>query len=155
LICGVGNPGRGDDGIGPALVSRLEKERKAEPGLKAGSELSVEIRLQLNVEDALTFSQFDRVVVVDASRSAEPPFSFTPLESAPGVSFSTHALSAGAVLAWCRTLYGKSPDAYILAVRGAAWELGEKLSREAEENFGRALEFLKEYLEGRPPQIDN
>jgi len=148
LIYGVGNPGRGDDGIGPELVSRLEKEWPAGQDRKnvPASELSLEIRFQLNIEDALNFSQFDRVVIIDASRTTEPPFSFTRLEPDPRVSFSTHALAPGAVLAWCRTLYNKIPEAYVLAVRGTSWELGQGLSPEGEENLNQALEYLKDFL---------
>jgi len=140
LIIGLGNPGRGDDGIGPGLGARLEEDFKT--GTEAGCDLAVEVRYQLNVEDALAFSRFDRVVVVDASRVAEPPFEFHPLEPQARVSFSTHALSPQAVLAWCRELYGRSPQVYALAVRGTAWELGEGLSPEAEKNLGLARKFL-------------
>ncbi|MGB9005683.1 MAG: hydrogenase maturation protease [Candidatus Aminicenantales bacterium] len=148
-MCGVGNPGRGDDGIGPALVARLEKELRAGIEAEPGLELAVEIRFQLNVEDALTFSRFDRVVVVDASRTAKSPFEFYRLEPQTQVSFSTHALLPQAVLAWCRELYGRTPEAYILAVRGVAWELGQGLSPEAEKNLGPALDFLKKHIQGR------
>jgi len=141
----VGNPGRGDDGLGPALVARLEKERQT--GAEPGFDLTVEVRFQLNVEDALVFSRFDRVVVIDASRTAEPPFEFFPLEAQAQVSFSTHALSPQAVLAWCRELYGHTPQAYALAIPGKSWTLGEELSPEAEKNLGAALDFLKEEVQ--------
>lgn len=144
LVCGVGNPGRGDDGIGPEIVSRLERERGAGRGRP---EPAIEVRLQLNVEDALIFSRFERVIIVDASKTSSVPFSLERLEPQLGLSFSSHALSAAAVLAWCRDLYGRTPEAYLLAVRGVSWELGDGLSPAAENNIRLALEALSLLLE--------
>jgi hydrogenase maturation protease len=58
LFYGYGNPGRGDDGLGPALVAELE------PLASAG--LACESDYQLSVEDAATLAGYDVVVFVDA-----------------------------------------------------------------------------------------
>ncbi len=142
LVCGYGNPGRSDDGLGPALVSRLETERRwrARPDIVGTS------RLQLNVEDSLTISAYDRVIFVDAARRGPDPFRFRSLRPARGWSFSTHALPPEAVLAWCYALYGRQPKASILAIRGHRWILREGLSPGARRNLDRAEDFLARRL---------
>lgn len=157
LVCGVGNPGRGDDGLGGELVSRLEKD---EPEWAArGLTVTRETRYQLNVEDAWDFSHYDTVIIVDASRSGRAPFTWTRLKPQDRASFSTHALSPEAVLGWCLKLYGRCPEAFLLAVRGVSWEFGRELSPKARSHLEKALEkvrrFLKSLSAGSPPASSN
>jgi hydrogenase maturation protease len=142
LICGYGNPGRSDDGLGPALIARLEEE----PSFKGHEDIQTEARLQLNIEDALTISRFDRVIFVDASTRGPASYIFRKIRPAGRWSFSTHSLEPGSVLALCRELYGKTPRISVLAIRGHRWVLGEGLSPRAEENLLRAVAFLKRHL---------
>ncbi|HEX2694485.1 MAG TPA: hydrogenase maturation protease, partial [Acidobacteriota bacterium] len=91
LVIGIGNPGRGDDGLGPALVELLEA---------AGLEGAVfDSNYQLNIEDALACSKVETVIFADASETGEAPFAFTELEPAYEIAFTTHELSPAAVLA--------------------------------------------------------
>lgn len=147
LVCGFGNPGRGDDGLGPALVARLEAESR----LRRRTDIRTETRLQLNIEDALTVSGFDLVIFVDASRRGREPYEFRKIRSSTRFSFSTHSLSPGSVLALCRELYGKSPQAYILAIRGRSFGLGEGLSEQASRGLDGAAAFLLERLKTSGP----
>ena len=140
LICGFGNPGRRDDGLGPALVARLESD----PDLNKRTDIRTEARLQLNIEDALTISAVEEVIFADASTKAKPPFEFKRIRPRTKLAFSTHALEPSSVLALCRELYGRTPEAFLLAIRGYRWELEEGLSPRAARNLGRALAFLRE-----------
>jgi hydrogenase maturation protease len=142
LVCGYGNPGRGDDGLGPALVARLEEE----PGLRGRTDIRTETRLQLNIEDALTVSSFDRVIFADASTRGRAFFEFKRVRLTSGWSFSTHALAPGSVLGLCRELYGKTPQAFILGIRGYRWGLEDGLSDKAVRNLARAAAFLLKRL---------
>ena len=135
LVCGYGNPGRRDDGLGPALVAGLESG----PGRK---DIRTEARLQLNIEDSLTVSAFERVIFVDASRRAKAPYEFKKIRPRTRLAFSTHALSPQSVLALCRELYGRKPEAFLLAIRGYGWDLEEGLTPKAEANLARALKFM-------------
>ena len=149
LVCGYGNPGRSDDGLGPALVSRLETELRR----SARRDIVATSRLQLNIEDSLAISAFDRVVFVDASRRGPDPFRFRAVRPSKGWSFSTHALPPEAVLAWCLELYGRRPQASVLAIRGHRWVLEEGLSPMARRNLDRAEGFLAGRLGfGRRPR---
>ena len=134
LVIGIGNPGRQDDGLGPALVEML-----GSAGLPA---VDLDSNYQLNVEDALAVSTHDVVIFADASEACEEPFAFAPLEPSRGIAFTTHELSPAAVLALCDELYGKRPLAWTLAIRGYAWDMSEGLSPRAEVNLSAALAFL-------------
>jgi hydrogenase maturation protease len=112
---------------------------------------------QLNVEDALTCSGYDTVIFVDAAhgvdedgaaRGLRKPFTFTKVKAAAAIPSMSHALRPEAVLAIAAELYGKAPDARLLAIRGKCWEVGEGLSAEAEADLDLALEFLEGFLKG-------
>ena len=102
---------------------------------------------QLNLEDALACTRHDLVIFVDAARGLRRPFTFEELKPEGTVPAMTHALGPGTVLALAETLYGRAPRAYMLAIRGHAWSLGEKLSARAEADLDRALEFLVKFLQ--------
>jgi hydrogenase maturation protease len=101
---------------------------------------------QLNVEDALACSKHEVVVFVDAARDLRSPFTWTAVRAEAAVPALTHALGPGTVLAVCAALYGMSPKAHLLAVRGHRWGIGEGLSPRAEKNLGEAVRFLEEYV---------
>ena len=135
LVYGYGNPGRQDDGLGPALVERLDKAHL--PGVATDS------NYQLQVEDAVAVSETGTVIFVDAAAAGEGPFTFTELEPANEVTFTTHTVSPASVLALCQEMYGRAARAYVLAIRGYRWEFIEELSKDAERNLDQAYRFLK------------
>ena len=143
LVLGIGNPGRRDDGLGAAAVERLKKRRLAG--------VSCDANYQLNIEDALACAGHDLVVFVDAARGLHQPFTFTTIEPEAAMPAMSHALGPAAVLALASELYGKRPEARVLAIRGHRWTIGEGLSDQAEKNLGLALEFLISFLEGTRP----
>jgi len=134
LVYGIGNPGRRDDGLGPKLVSLVETE-----GIE---NVDCDSNNQLNIEDALTCSHYDTVVFVDASENAAPPFEFTELGPAREMAFTTHEMSPSSVLALTEELYARCPRAWLMAIRGHEWDIGEGLSPQAEINLSAALAFL-------------
>lgn len=134
LIYGIGNPGRQDDGLGPALLARLEKKKI--PGLR------LEVDYQLQVEDSLLFSDQDLVIVADALKTGPGPFIFRKVKPAGDFTFTSHSLPPAAVAFLCQKLYKKAPAVYILGIRGYEFEPGEKLSPKARENLRQALAFL-------------
>jgi hydrogenase maturation protease len=138
LVYGYGNPGRRDDGLGPALAERLEAEHL--PGVTTDS------NYQLQVEDAAAVSQCDAVIFVDAADAGAAPFSFTGLEPSDETAFTTHSVSPASVLALCRDLYGTHAAAYLLAIRGYEWDMGEGLTHAAKKNFEEALRFIKQKI---------
>ena len=137
LILGWGNPGRVDDGLGPAFIEAVSKI--------APSSVVLDSDYQLTMEDAARVAHYDRVVFVDADRSGPAPFSMRPLEpSTDGGSFSTHSVAPGAVLSLCRDLFHATPEAWILGIRGYEFDrFGEGLSEGARANLDQAVEFIR------------
>jgi hydrogenase maturation protease len=138
LIIGIGNPSRGDDALGPLLIERLEA--LALPNVELLTDF------QLQVEFSLDLQQRQQVIFVDASLTASPPFTFTPVIAAEDTSYSSHALSPSAVLHAYQKLFGEPPPAYVLAIRGEAFELGEGLSEAAANHLEAAIGWLREWL---------
>lgn len=138
-LYGFGNPGRQDDGLGPALIDKIENDKI--PGVFTDS------NYQLNIEDAHNISQSDVVIFVDASTDAEEPFSFNKIEPSAEITFSTHTMSPESVLALCKDLYDKDLEAYVMAIKGYEWDYDMGLSSSAENNFNKAYVFIKKKLE--------
>jgi hydrogenase maturation protease len=140
LVLGIGNPGRRDDGLGAAAAERLRKRR-----LRG---VACDANYQLAIEDALACAERDVVVFVDAARGLRKPFAFRKVKPAGGLPAMSHALGPEAVLAVAAGLYGKRPEAWILAVRGRRFGVGEGLTEEAGRNLELALAFLADFLKG-------
>ncbi len=140
LVIGVGNPARGDDALGPRFVERLSAELAAE---LARGELEVLTDFQLQLEHALDLAGRRQVVFVDASVSAAPPFEYACVEPQRSASASSHALAPAAVLeAYRKGIGGEPPAAWVLAIRGLRFELGQELSTEASGHLEAALQFF-------------
>ena len=142
LIC-YGNPGRQDDGLGPALAERLENLNIA--GVEIDSDY------QLTVEHALDISQVDIVIFVDATLEDSEPFYFRPLffdAVDANLSFSTHSISPQAVLKLSDKLFQSKAKAYVLGIRGYAFsEIAEGLTPQAIDNLKLAEVFITPYLQ--------
>ncbi len=146
LVLGYGNPGREDDGLGPAFAAAIEQ---------AGAErVTVCDNYQLVIEDALAVADADIVWFVDASRSGAEPYEITRLFAALHTSFTTHLVQPEVILALAETYYGKSPEAYQLGIRGYSFEFREGLTSRAEQNLGHALDALASRISKgeRPPE---
>lgn len=139
LILGYGNPGRGDDALGPELIARLEP-LAVEPPLS--STLTLLTDFQLQVEHVLDLAHQDLVLFVDAHLSTTPPFRFERVVPDAVPSFSTHWVSPGTLLKVFQDLYGRTPPSYLLGIRGDAYELGEPLSDAAEKHLRQAIDWV-------------
>ncbi|MBS2018369.1 MAG: hydrogenase maturation protease [Deltaproteobacteria bacterium] len=144
LVVGIGNPSRGDDALGPLFLERLGKTFA--PAIARG-DVELMTDFQLQIEHALDLRGRERVVFVDASVRAAPPFELAPVEAAHDASISTHAMSPAALLATYRSVLGEPPESWLLAIRADRFELGEGLSKGAEANLEAALAGLSSALE--------
>ena len=143
LWIGIGNTGRGDDGLGWIFLDRIAET--GVPGRKV-------CRYQLQIEDADLLRSSDRVIFVDASREPLPDgYILNRIGPRDEVAFTTHALSPEAVLALARDLYGHQPKAWMLAIEGSGWDLGEGLSQDASSNLNSVLDlFSTQFLYSEP-----
>jgi hydrogenase maturation protease len=140
LVYGYGNPGRQDDGLGPALAAGL-----AARGVE--DQVRIETGYQLQIEDAALVAEHDVVVFADADRTAGAPFALRRLEPRSTTAFTTHALAPETVLALARDHFGGRPRAFVLAIRGYEFaDFGEGLSPGARHNLDAAVNYVDRAL---------
>jgi len=141
LLC-YGNPGRLDDGLGAAFGCEIE-ERKI-PGV------TVNIDYQLAVEDAPLVAEHDAVLFVDAAVNGPEPFFFEEVDPELTVTFTSHSISPGSLLAMARDFFSGETTGYALGIRGYDFnEFGEYLSASAADNLKVAVAFLDPVLRSR------
>jgi hydrogenase maturation protease len=144
LIFGYGNPSRGDDALGPALLERIEAAMPAHP---EWGEVALLTDFQLQPEHALDLEGRACVLFIDASVSCPAPFAFSRLAPVQEIGYTTHAMSPAALLAVCRQVTASEPPpACLLSVRGSSFELGEPISTAAQAHLEAALSFLQKWL---------
>ncbi|MDT8323211.1 MAG: hydrogenase maturation protease [Bacteroidota bacterium] len=136
LLIGYGNPGRLDDGLGPALAAAVEK--------LAPAGVTVDSDYQLTVEDASDVAAHDIVIFADASTSGTEPYYVEAVEAKAALSFSSHSVEPAVLLHLAQTLFEAKTRGYILGIRGYEFnEFGEGLSEPAAQNLEKALQFIK------------
>lgn len=139
LFYGYGNPGRKDDGLGPALAELMEEWKRSDDirGLYTDS------NYQLNIEDAYNIRDYDYVIFLDASTEDIDGFLITKVVPAAKVNFTMHSVSPSFVLHLCRQLYDHYPETWLLHIRGFDFNLEEGLSDLAKNNLSLAFDFSK------------
>lgn len=142
LLYGYGNPGRQDDGLGIAFVERM-KAWVVEHGYP---DFEFENNYQLNIEDADAISDKDLVIFADASQEEINDFCFSKVDGSADISFTTHAASPGYIVKLCKDLFHAEPLVLLIHIRGYSWEFAEGISKKAERNLERALEYAKKWL---------
>ncbi len=136
-LIGYGNPGRGDDGLGPALAALMTDV----PDVHVSSDY------QLTVDHALLIADARIVVFADALMHADTPYEFGPVTASTSHDVTTHSLSPQAVLALSQTLYGGTPQAFVLGITGHDFgEVKEGLSPLARGNLNLAAAFLRDWF---------
>lgn len=140
LVLAWGNRSRGDDALGPLFADAV-----------AGEGIEVLEDMQLQPEHALDLQGRTRVLFVDASRTAMPPFVLSRPAPARDTSFSTHALSPQALLQVAQDLHGMLPLATLLAIRGRDFGLGLAPSAAALAHLRAALAWFRAWAPGQGP----
>ena len=137
LVVGVGNGLRRDDGAGLRVCRRL-KER-------LGDRVETLEAVGPDIVLAETFSTAPRVLVLDAVEEGEP-FRLVRLSPDEGPwrpgPCASHLFFWPHILAASRDLYGRVPEAGLLAVRGYDFGIGERLSPECGRNAHYAAAFF-------------
>ena len=140
LFFAYGNPSRGDDALGPQLLDLLGESRLCHP---EWPEFELVTDFQLQVEHAVDLENRELVLFIDASVSCPVPYLLSHLQPAQDARYTTHEMSPEAVLHVFEQIYHQpAPQAFLLAVRGESFALGEPLSRSAIENRDAALALL-------------
>jgi hydrogenase maturation protease len=142
LIYGYGNPGRQDDGLGISVVERIEKWiRKHKLDF-----VKTDCNYQLNIEDAAEIADKELVIFIDASKEDINDFLITAVEPSNKIQFTSHSISPSYLLNLCNVIYNKSPDVYLLHIKGYKWEFLETMTDEARRNLDKSYNFLKKFI---------
>lgn len=148
LVVAVGNPSRGDDALGPALLEALHAQ-----GADAAGDVELLTDFQLQVEHALDVQGRRAVLFVDAARpgavAAAEGVALTALLPAFALPALSHALTPSAVLLVAQRLGGPLPAAWQLAIEGTAFGLGEAISVSAQARLELALVQAQGWLAAR------
>ena len=143
-ILAYGNPSRGDDALAPCLLDRIELMIGTQQ-LPDTCELINDFQLQ--IEHTLDLQGRSQLLFIDASMNATAPFEFSNLQAAQDDSISSHALSPAALLTVYEQVHQETaPPAFLLAIPGYEFELGEPLSTQAENNLQQAADFCIQLL---------
>lgn len=137
LLIGIGNPHRGDDGIGCTVASRL----------LARKDCTLDVRVANGEATALmtAWNGCDDVVLVDACRGAGAPGSVhrlgpDELERLDGLRHaSTHSFGVAEALGLSRALGCAPARLVVYAVEGLRFETGAPLTPEAERGVAEVV----------------
>ena len=137
LLFGYGNPGRGDDALGPELIARIE------PMQLIGVDCQNDMQLQ--VEHVTDLNECDLALFVDADMSCAEPYDLSELGAAADDSYTSHAMNPAALLHAYREVYSKEPPpAFLLRIRGYDFGLGDPLTDRAAYNLKAATRLVVE-----------
>lgn len=147
LVLAWGNDCRGDDALGPAALAGLQR------AWAGRGDIDYLLEHQLQVEHALDLLNRRGVLFIDASVAAPAPFALQRVRPQADPTLGSHALSPAAllqvlaevVLPVARPPLDVAPPAWLLAIRGERFGLGEPLSAAAQDHLQTALHLL-----GRP-----
>jgi hydrogenase maturation protease len=138
LLFGYGNPGRGDDALGPELIARTAQLHFAD--------VECQNDMQLQVEHVTDLAGCDRVLFIDADMSCAEPFEFSGIRPEKDGSYTSHAMNPTALLHAYRQVYGKdAPPAFLLRIRGYEFGLGDPMTDKASANLEAATKLVVEF----------
>ncbi|WP_420631677.1 hydrogenase maturation protease [Candidatus Leptofilum sp.] len=145
IVVGIGNPLRGDDGIGWAVVDRLLTEPFE--GITAVH------THQLLPELIDRFHEAAQIIFVDASMVGKlGNVTVTAVSPATDGTTASHHLHPGVLLALGVKLYGRMPPAHLVTITGHNFGYREELSTLVEQAIRVAISQIKQ-LAGVPTSL--
>jgi len=157
LVIGIGNPLRGDDGVGPHLAATVAASvvttvatTVSSPGSAGHGGVQVQVLVvhQLTPELAEPLSEARRALFLDAwlASTASRPC-LQPLRPAPHWEGSSHRLTPAVLLGLADLLYGATPTAQLLLVPAFVMEpMAEGFSPPLRRGLPRARRLLAQWL---------
>lgn len=154
LIIGYGNPDRQDDGVAWHILTSLagRLSQPIPPSVDEGFPPSDEnpelvFLLQLTPEMSEKVAAVDRVCFIDAHTGNVPEdVHFETLNPEFQTSPFTHHLTPSSCLFLAQTLYGKTPEAILVSVRGYKFGFSHDLSPETASHMEQAVSRVMAWL---------
>ena len=145
-LVGIGNPLRGDDGAGWAVVEALSR-------IAIGSVQTVCVH-QLLPELLDTIHTAERLIFVDASVDGEPGgVVVTSVQPATDGPASSHQLHPAVLLAMGIELYGRMPPATLITITGQAFGYQEQLSPPVQQAVAEAVYQIEQMMQAKEPVL--
>lgn len=144
LVIGIGNPLRGDDGVGALLAEQAAVLTAAEPG----GPVAVRSVQQLTPELAAELAPLDAVLFIDAREATKGAEPYLKELQPAGASGDSHRLEPAALLAVSQALYGRAPEAQLLLVPATVFAHGTALSAQLQQALPAARHLLHQWLRG-------
>lgn len=137
LVVGIGNPIRQDDGIGPYCAAQMQNDCKWENN-KLVDYMVVH---QLDVVYGEIFAGYELILFFDADAlEGSEAFRLEKIRPQPRHHpFTSHIGSVPDILSLAAEIYGAVPQAFLVAVRGLTFGVGEGLSPVAMSNAEKAV----------------
>ena len=139
LILGFGNPDRGDDGVAWHILKKIaelsghdwESEGFESGIVKLNNHLNLWFNLQLIPEVAEDLANYQKAIFLDAHTSEiKDEISIVKVEPDYQRSPFTHHLTAATCLALAKSLYGRTPQATLISIRGTDFSFTHALSKQ-------------------------
>ena len=145
-VIGIGNPLRGDDGAGWAVVEALAQ-------LAPDSVQTVCVH-QLLPELLDAIFAAEQVVFVDASVDGEPgSVMVTSIQPATDGPASSHQLHPAVLLAMGVELYGRMPSATLITITGQEFGYQEQLSPPVQQAIVKAVYQIEKMMQAKEPVL--
>lgn len=146
LVLGLGNPLRGDDAVGSWVAERLADAFPADDCVH----LDVRLRPQLLPEMAEELADFETVLILDAAVDGpRVGLRRVPPDASAGAP-SSHHFTAESLAVLAKRLWGRSPEMYLISIRGERFDLGGGMSPAVLPRARRALSLAVAFLRRRP-----
>ena len=156
LLFGYGNPDRGDDGAAyHILLILFQKFGVKDPDIFSADVITMSedidaiFNFQLLPEYADLVTKYKKVIFIDA-HTAEVEEELNIKEIKPDYQYSpfTHHFSPSSCLAVAKSLSGRSPQAWLISIRGFQFGFNRNLSEGTEKLVDDAVHLImNEYLE--------
>ncbi len=137
LVIGIGNPARGDDGVGHEVVRLLATDPP--PGTCLLTATDLDVAMAAEVASVAT------LVVVDAQRRETPEVETYTVEAGSAES-GAHSVTAQGLLGLAGALYGHVPSAYVVSVAAPMMEHTTDLSPVAQRAAAVAAARVRELV---------
>lgn len=159
LLIGIGNPLRGDDGVGRLLAEEWEAvvdDKVVVDDKAVDAALRVRSVHQLTPELVADLAGVDRVLFIDAwlspAAAAAPVLQRLPASAPSSVAcgeaaLNSHHLTAAQLLALARSLWHAEPEAAMLRIPATEIAHGTRLSVAMELQLPAARRLVRQWLE--------
>jgi Ni,Fe-hydrogenase maturation factor len=154
LLLGWGNPDRQDDGAAWHILAEVARlsglpvpEEEGESFDNPGGELDLFFTLQLTPELSEMVAAYQRVAFIDAhTGDISQDLNIQSLSAIFQTSPLTHHFTAESCLELAQQLYGSSPEAWLISVRGYEFGFSREMSSETAGLVQQASTRLRDWI---------